>query len=160
MAQFSPIYGKIASITPAYGSGGCTLLFSLNSQDFGPVNLTVSNETYVLEQETFEPGDSIIAFYDTTAPVPLIYPPQYSAFVMLEQEDNQFAAFDYFNEELVNSDQTLKLNLQGQMAKNILLPNGQIFTGNPGGHYLLVIYSTTTRSIPAQTTPKEVIVFC
>lgn len=160
MSQFSPIHGNIFSITPVDRTNGCALMFSVTSQEFGPVNLMVTQETYVLEQETFKPGDSITAFYDKNTPVPLIYPPQYQAAVILENDDNAFADFGYYDNNLVNTGQTLKLNLSSQPSDRILLANGQVFTGNPGGHYLLVIYDKATLSIPAQTNPLEVIVFC
>lgn len=163
MPRFSPVYGRIISISPMQSgntNSACSLLFSVMSQEMGPVNFMVTPRTYVLEQETLKPGDSIIAFYDTMAPVPLIYPPQYTAVLMIENDDNGFAALDYFGEDLINTEQTLKLNLPNRAAKNILLANGQTFWGNPGGHYLLVIYTSSTRSIPAITTPEKIIVFC
>lgn len=163
MPHFSPVYGRLVSITPmrnGNASSNCTLLFSVMSQDMGPVNFMVTPRTYVLEQETLKPGDSVIIFFDTMAPAPLIYPPQYTAVLMVKNENNTYAAFDYFGEDLANSDQTLRLNIPNHAAKNILLANGQTFFGNPGGHYLLVRYSVTTRSIPPITTPEKVIVFC
>ena len=36
--------------------------------------------------------------------------------------------------------------------------NNQYFQGNPAGHNLVVVYENSTRSIPAQTTPKRVVV--
>ena len=38
--------------------------------------------------------------------------------------------------------------------------NGQIFTGRLANQLLLVLYTATTRSLPPQTTPDEVVVFC
>ena len=72
MAQFTPVYGTITSITPmqtADGTQDCTLLFFVMTQDIGPVTFTVTPLTYVEGQETLKPGDPIVAFYDrsTTA---------------------------------------------------------------------------------------------
>ena len=78
--------------------------------------------------------------------------------MLAKNEDGFQAMFDYFNQDLLNTDETLKLNISD--STNVLLPNGQTFFYNPGGHYLLVLYLFTTRSIPAQTTPQSVIVFC
>ena len=66
--------------------------------------------------------------------------------------------FDYFERNLINSDNSLVFNLSGSTAMQ--LPNGQYYLGVPGGQYLLVLYSATTRSIPAQTTPHRIVVFC
>ncbi len=65
---------------------------------------------------------------------------------------------DYFNRSLVNSDNTLKLNISD--STDIVLENGQMYDGNLANRNLIVIYGNTTRSIPAQTTPKKVIVMC
>lgn len=163
MAQYTPVYGTITSITPmqsADGSQSCTLQFYMMTQDIGPVTFIVTPETYVEDQETLKPGDSIVVFYDNSVPVPLIYPPRYQAVLIAEADDGTFAAFDYFDENLVNTDMTLKLNLPEACGTRLLMANGQLYYGNPAGHYLLVLYTTTTRSIPAMTTPEKVVVFC
>ena len=41
-----------------------------------------------------------------------------------------------------------------------VLPNGQLFVGYLAGKTLLVLYTSSTRSIPAQTTPEQIVVFC
>ena len=54
MAQFTPVYGTITSITPmqtADGTQDCTLLFFVMTQDIGPVTFTVTPLTYVEGQE-------------------------------------------------------------------------------------------------------------
>jgi hypothetical protein len=60
----------------------------------------------------------------------------------------------------VNTDATLKLNLMEKGGTEVVMANGQIYYGTPANHYLLVLYSTTTRSIPAMTTPEKIVVFC
>ena len=161
MTRYTPVYGTISSITPLKTSAldhSCSILISVMSQSLGQVNFVVNPNTYVLGQHTFKEGDPIIAIYDTSAPVPLIYPPQFTAVMLAKNEDGFQAMFDYFNQDLLNTDETLKLNISD--STNVLLPNGQTFFYNPGDHYLLVLYLFTTRSIPAQTTPQSVIVFC
>lgn len=163
MTRYAPIYGTVNSIIPLSSTNSqtsCMQLISMMSQTMGQINLVVSPQTYVLEQHTFEVGDSIIAIYDTQAPVPLIYPPQFQAIILAENGDGDLAAFDYFDEDLLNTDQTLKLNLPENNETEILLSNGQTFFYNPGGHFLFVLYQASTRSIPAMTTPETIIVFC
>jgi hypothetical protein len=65
---------------------------------------------------------------------------------------------DFFNYQLVSSDGSLRLNISPDTR--ILLENGQLFNRNPANRYLVVVYSATTRSIPAQTTPSQIIVMC
>ncbi|WP_077611862.1 hypothetical protein [Clostridium sp. Marseille-P2415] len=163
MASYSPIYGTVSSVTPLQTSGDdskCMQLISMVSQSLGQVDLVVTPQTYVLEQHTFQTGDPITAIYDTKAPVPLIYPPQFTAVILAENDDGYQVAFDYFNEDLVNENQTLKLDLSNEDNTEILLSNGQTFFYHPGGHYLFVLYMFTTRSIPAVTNPEKIIVFC
>ncbi len=155
MSRFSPIEGTVTSISDfpfGNSASACTLLFSVQ---------TIYGETYsayVLDQKPIRRGDTIIVFYDTMAPMPLIYPPQYRAVVIVFPNKNEFAMFDYFDRNLRNSDNTLVLNLSGTTSYQ--LPNGQYYLGVPGNQYLLVLYSSQTRSIPAQTTPSRIVVFC
>ena len=65
---------------------------------------------------------------------------------------------DWYDGELVNENQTLQLNLDGRV--DVRTANNQYFQGNPAGHNLVVIYDNSTRSIPAQTTPRKVVVLC
>ena len=59
---------------------------------------------------------------------------------------------------LVNEDQTLQLNMDGSV--NVRTTNNQYFQGSPANHDLVVVYGSSTRSIPAQTTPELVVVLC
>lgn len=162
MTRFVPVYGTVISVNPQTSSqsDSCSVFISVMSDNMGEVNFIVDADTYVLDQHTFENGDSIIAIYDTNGPVPLIFPPQFHAVILAENDDDYEAMFDYFNQDLLNTDQTLMLNISDTDDIDILLPNGQIFVQNPGGHYLFVLYKYTTRSLPPITTPDEIIVFC
>jgi hypothetical protein len=103
-------------------------------------------------------GDMVTGFYDANAAVPLIFPPQFRAIVMAKDELYQNVKVDYFNDQLVSSDNSLKLNIAPWTQ--IVLENGQYFTRNPANRNLIVIYGATTRSIPAQTSPYKIIVMC
>ena len=161
MSRYSPIEGLVTSITPLQsGNSGscCTFLIYIQTMYQETYQVIVSPSTYVLDQKPIRQGDTIIAFYDTTAPMPLIYPPQYQAVAVVLPCSGEYAMFDYFDTNLRNSDNTLVLNLSE--TTSIQLPNGQYYLGTPGDQYMLVLYTTTTRSIPAQTTPQRLIVFC
>ena len=161
MSRFSPIEGIVTSISDfPFGNpaSACTLLLSVQTIYGETYSIVLSPSTYVLNQAPIRQGDRIIAFYDTLAPMPLIYPPQYQAVVIVKPSRNQYAMLDTFNQNLRNSDNTLILNLSNYT--NIRTQNGQIYPGQLGGQLLLVLYSATTRSIPAQTTPDTITVFC
>ena len=65
---------------------------------------------------------------------------------------------DVFDHTLTSSDGTLRLTPDSDT--DILTPNGQKIRQIPGGNLLLVIFSATTRSIPALTVPEDIVVFC
>ena len=98
------------------------------------------------------------AFYDTSLPAPAIYPPQYQAELVTVLRQNQNVTLDYFDRNLVSEDNSLKLNLSPTTRISTL--NGQRFSCNPGDEELLVYYTNTTFSIPAQTAPQRIIVMC
>lgn len=161
MSLYTPVTGTIIRISrPDTGrnSLGCSLTLSLQSQELGMENIIVTSSTYVLNNRQLNTGDRVTCFYDPAAPAPLIFPPLYTAVAVAHTGRNRFATLDTFNGMLSNSDDTLRLNLSG--STRIILPNGQPFTGYLEGKLLLVIYSSTTRSIPAQTSPEQVVVFC
>lgn len=103
-------------------------------------------------------GMRVAAFYDTTLPVPAIYPPQYHAELIAPLRPNQEAALNFFDQTLTAEDNSLKLNI-GPMTR-IETQNGQQFRCDPRNMDLLVYYTTTTFSIPPQTTPQKIVVMC
>ncbi|HIZ78966.1 MAG TPA: hypothetical protein IAA17_04195 [Candidatus Lachnoclostridium stercorigallinarum] len=162
MASFFPITGTISQIEPMQSSSnnwcGCSLLISISTTCQGMVNLVVTPYTYIFNQEPLQAGDSITAFYDASAPAPLIFPPQYRVTAIVKNTEGRMVDFSYYDENLVNAAGTLQLNLSGDTV--IAYPNGQTFFGSPADHYLLVLYSSSTRSVPALTNPDAVVVFC
>lgn len=162
MTTFGSFYGILTMIndftTQTGESVGCYKLMTVQNREGNVVNFVVSPNTYIVDHTMMAAGDTVIGFYDANAPVPLIYPPQYPAIVMSKLSPAQNVKVDYFNEQLLSSDGTLKLNI-GPFTQ-IMLQNGQAFTQNPANHNLIVIYGPTTMSIPAQTTPYRIIVMC
>jgi hypothetical protein len=65
---------------------------------------------------------------------------------------------DYFNSQLVSSDGALKLNIVP--STHIILKNDQPYNGSLMNRNLIVLYGASTKSIPAQTTPYKIIVWC
>jgi len=162
MAYYTPTVGIITDITTQTSgntlSSGCTLNISMMSEDQGPVNIILSSTTYVLNAQPLQVGDRATFFYDPQAPAPLIYPPRYQAVAAAYTPYGTNAYLDVFNYMFSNTDNTLILNVSENTP--VSLPNGQPFKGILSDKLLLVIYSMTTRSIPAQTSPDQIIVFC
>ncbi|BCN30516.1 hypothetical protein [Anaeromicropila herbilytica] len=162
MATFTSFEGRINSIEDFYTSSkaesGCTKLISVVNREGAIFNFVVTTETYFINHVTVQVGDIVVAFYDTSLPAPMIYPPQFRAVVIGIVSDSYSIAVDFFNKRLTNRTRTLQLNIGPETI--VMLTNDQLFSGSPGNHNLAVLYDITTRSIPAQTTPLQVIVLC
>ena len=137
---------------------GCNKLVSVDNGYGTLVNFVMTPDTYVVDYVILSIGDRITAFYDIDVAVPLIFPPQYRAVIMVKDTPYQNVKVDYFSSQLESSDGKLKLNIAP--STQIVLRNGQVFTRYPSNRNLIVVYGSTTKSIPAQTTPYKIIVFC
>ena len=135
----------------------CNQLVSLRTPN-GTINFVLSPGTYVVDNTPLRPGMRVTAFYDSNLPVPLIYPPQYQAAFISRTEPGESIMTAYFNEALLSSDNPFKLNVDN--STRVTTANGQRYTCSLGNNLLMVFYSASTRSIPPQTTPERIIVFC
>ena len=163
MVNFLAILGIVTQINDFFigqngGSEGCFKQITIEDGGGGIVNFVISPTTYFVNHEIVTVGDTITGYFDGDAPVPFIYPPQYSTLIVVKETNNQNVKVDYFNNQFVSSDGQLQLNISPYTP--ILLSNGQPFSKNPANRNLVVIYGPTTRSIPAQTTPYKIIVWC
>lgn len=158
---FLSFTGVITSISPMESMGrydSCSHMVTVENEAGNVVNFQMSSQTYVVDYVTLYESLPVTVFYNGNAAAPLIYPPQYIADVIAPQMEDQMVFVGWFNNVLMSSDQSLRLNLAP--ATTVVTENNQAFMGNPGGHVLVVLYSQATRSIPAQTTPEKVVVLC
>jgi len=162
MVRFRSFRGVITKIDDFYynapDESGCYKQFTLVGERKEIVNFVVSPTTYFVDHTAVTIGDTVSGYYDGNAPAILIYPPQYPAMIMVKESPYQNVKVDYFNHQLLSSDGDLKLNLSPHTQ--IMLMNNQPFMGNPANRNLIVVYGPSTRSIPAQTTPLKIIVWC
>lgn len=161
--SFMSVEGTIVDIQPTRignrRANGCMMFVSVEDMDGNIINFIVTPSTYVLDFTTLREGMKCVFYYRADAPAPLIYPPQFNAAVIApERQPGQFVSVGYFNAALINEDQTLQLNMDKSVS--VMTTNNQMFLGSPANHNLVVVYDAATRSIPAQTTPKRVIVLC
>lgn len=161
MATYKSFSGKVTEIENKQVSFEPDIasyqLFTIETESNSIVNLVVSQTSYFIDDSIVVIGDDVTGFYDVNAPVPLIYPPQYSALVVHKEIPEQFVTFAHFDNQLVSDDRTLQLNIDKSTV--LSLPDGQPFKGKPSDSDLIVVYSAATRSIPAQTTPSQIIVY-
>lgn len=119
-------------------------------------HIVISNDTFVLDNAEINIGATVTGFYNANAPMIMIYPPQYSAEVLVVHNEDFNVKVDIFDQDLVSSDNTLKLNITS--TTEIVAQDGNIFKNELAKEKLIVIYSSSTKSIPAQTSPQKIIV--
>lgn len=162
MINFGSFYGVVKEIsdfwTGSEDTSGCYRLMAIQNSDGSIINFVVSPFTYFVEHAMVSEGDMVTGYYNADAPVPLIYPMQIQAIVIAKDMLNINVKVDYFNNQLVSSDGTLKIN--PSLQTEIVLINNQEFFDSPENHNLIVLYGPSTRSIPAQTTPYKIVVMC
>jgi hypothetical protein len=151
-----PVIGIIQNISQS-PNNCCNQTITINTPN-GVSNFILSPETVVIDSTQLRSGMPVAAFYDSSLPVPLIYPPQYQAQLITILQNDETVTLDFFRRNLTASDNSLRLNLS--RSTRILTLNGQRYSCAPGGNFLLVYYSVTTRSIPPQTTPRKIVVLC
>jgi hypothetical protein len=162
MATFGSFFGIVTMIsdfwTGSEAPSGCYKLMTVQNSDGNTVNFVITPITYFVDHAIISVGNPVIGFYDLNAPVPLIYPPQYRAVVMARLTQSQNVKVDFFNNQLISSDGTLKLIISP--FTQIIQENGQVFTASPANKNLIVVFGASTKSIPAQTVPYKIIVMC
>ena len=160
MTNFLSFTGTITMINDFWypNKEGCYKIFTVENNEGLIVNFIIEPHTYFVDHFTANIGDEIEGYYDGDVPVALIYPPQYRALVINKISPFRDVMVSYFDENLLSSDKTLKLNISN--STEIVLQNDQLFTRSLQNHDLIVIYNYVTKSIPAQTTPLKIIVFC
>lgn len=129
----------------------------IETEEQQPIVFIIDEQTVLAGEAAIAVGDTLIGFYDTRMPMTMIYPPQIHALAAAVTDPvQQTWMMAEFNDDLIDIDGTLMLTIGDEtILRN---PDGTAFTGELAGHILLVRYGASTRSIPAQTTPDEVIV--
>lgn len=153
--KFGSFTGKVVEIndfTPIEDAK----IIALEDEEGLPINMVVSNNTYVVNNDEITVSAIVTGYFDINAPMILIYPPQYSPEVVVVENQDYQVKVDIFSEELVSSDNMLKLNISEDTK--VVTQDGETFKGELGNQKLVIIYTFSTKSIPAQTIPLKVIV--
>lgn len=153
--NYKPVIGMI--INMSRGNDCCSQMMTLRTGN-GITNFMITPETRVIDNRQLRGGLRVAAFYDASLPVPLIFPPQYTAQIIAVLASGQEIMLNEFDRDLTATDNSLQLNIAGNTRIETI--NGQSVNCNPGNHTLLVYYTATTRSIPPQTTPGRIVVLC
>lgn len=154
-AYFNSFTGTVKKITAMEGVEGSQFV-SVENEAGAPANFIVSKQSYILNNAKITVGSKITGYYKANVPMIMIYPPQYHADVVIVDNKEQNVKVDLFDQDLLSSDQWLKLNISKDTE--VVLQDGTAFAGELTGRKLVVMYDVTTKSIPAQTTPTKIIV--
>ena len=154
-ANYVPVIGTIINMTR--GNDCCSQLMSLRTNN-GITNFLITADTRIIDTRPLRIGLRVAAFYDNSLPMPLIFPPQYRAQIVTVLAGNEQIMLSEFDNNLIAKDNSLQLNIARNT--NMETINGQSVNCNLGNQTLLVYYTTTTRSIPPQTTPRRIVVLC
>lgn len=127
------------------------------------VNFVVTADSYLPNDTVLAEGMTVTGYYDAYRPMLMIYPPQPDAVALIPADTPDFVKIERFENGLVSYDGILSLNIGDDTR--IITQNGDTVTlGSDDnwenvleGKILAVYYTATTRSIPAQTTPSEII---
>lgn len=106
---------------------------------------------------SFEVGQRVTIYYPDNSPMTLSQPPLVQPAVVVTNSTKRVGAISvaYFDDTLTSHDGQLKLNLGTKMT--IVDSKGKPVT-KIANKTLVVFYTISTRSIPAQTTPEKIIV--
>ncbi|MDR7869734.1 MAG: stalk domain-containing protein [Tissierellaceae bacterium] len=126
----------------------------------------ISDDVVLLDEETMglisvedlEEGMEVSIYYDKETIMLMSYPPQLGPDVIVVKSDDVDLniKIDKFDEELTSDDNNLKLNID-EDVKLIDLKGEKIEKEDLANKDLVVFYTISTRSIPAQATPKKII---
>lgn len=157
---YTTISGVVKEVNVSGTGENSVANVSITESNGNPAHIIITQSAYSILGNTIgdiKKGDEIIGVYDTSRPMITIYPPQYNVVAYaVNLPDSQTIKVDFFNDNLVSSDNTLKLILDDKVK--IYSQTGDIYKDSIKNKNLIVLYSASTRSIPAQTVPDKIVV--
>lgn len=121
--------------------------------------LLFNNGSTALKKDNLKKGLKVVAYYDRNKPMPLIYPATIipAIVVVHDEKEMEQVKVSKFDKNLLSLDGELRLRLD----KETVLMNekgDKVKEEELYGRELIVFYTISTKSIPAQTAPEKVIV--
>ena len=159
--QVQPIFIKITGTIENVEKREDSTYYTVKEDE--NTNVFVVNDDTLVYDNTgkevkLQKGDKVTAYTYAKKPMLMIYPPQYNPEVIIvETKEMGTVEVDFFNKELVNTDNTLKLNV-GKETEILSLSGKKVKADDLAEQHLLVFYTIATMSIPAQTPPSKVVV--
>jgi len=135
--------------------------------EYGAAVFMTNFNTFTLGNEP-EIGDTITGHYLLGMPMIAIYPPQYNVSVIVNNDSVQDDGLPFVHVcrffPLSYGDDGQLISADGQFIVNVgsdtevILQNGEAFDGELAGRMLVVTYAITTRSLPPQAIPIQIVV--
>lgn len=159
--QVEPVFIKVAGTVDNVEQRDKATYYTVKEGEDTNV-FVVNDDTLVFDntgkEVKLQKGDKVTAYTYANKPMLTIYPPQYNPEVIIvETKEMGTVEVDFFNKELVNTDNTLKLNV-GEETELLSLSGKEVKAEDLAEQHLLVFYTIATMSIPAQTPPSKVVV--
>lgn len=159
--QVQPIFIKVSGTVDTIETRDKATYYTV--KDGENINVfVVTNDTLIFDnmgkEVKLQKGDKVTAYTYANKPMIMIYPPQYNPeAIIVETNEMGSVELDFFNKDLVNTNNTLKLNI-GEETKLLSLSGKEVKAADLAEQHLLVFYAIATMSIPAQTPPSKVVV--
>ena len=163
----SQVLTQVGTITEVYQSEGIYEIL-VGDAVYG-TRFRVQPQTLLIDAESMTPlsgvealkvGMNVTVVLHKNTPMTMSLPAICSEQVaILVNSENKQVEVGYFNQDLVNETNTLQLNI----GKNTCIQNNKgerkrFIAADIANKDAIVIYTTSTRSIPAQTTPEYVMI--
>lgn len=155
--KYSRIKGRITGFDYFYNEDGTirsNYLFVYVETNNGPVTFSLTPNTFYSDC-SIKVGDFVYGYYLLNQPMILIYPPQYNILVFGLEKPDRTIKVDYFDQQLLSSDNTLQLNISDSTW--IVDKYGRPYCGKITDRDLFIIYLMSTKSMPAITTPTVIV---
>lgn len=153
--SFVPFRGTVMYIREGEFDTGLKYVF-VEREDGKTAYLVVSEKTYFATDNELVEGATVTGYFDENLPIIMIYPPQYSAVVIVVEPLEGSIKVDRFDENLLSLDKMLELNVGDETE--VMLQDGTTVAGELEGRNLVVFYEMATDSIPALTTPEKIVI--
>ncbi|HJF30570.1 MAG TPA: copper amine oxidase N-terminal domain-containing protein [Sporosarcina psychrophila] len=159
--EVQPVFIKIAGTIDNVDVRDNATYYTM--KDGGNINvLAVTADTLVFDNTgkkvELKKGDKVEAHTFANKPMLAIYPPQYSPeVVIVKTEAMGEATVGTFDKDLLDANLSLKLNVSEETELSSL-SGKEVKITDLADQNLLVFYTITTMSIPAQTPPSKVVV--
>ncbi|GAE37575.1 hypothetical protein [Halalkalibacter akibai] len=141
-----------------------TVSIRVVNEDGNEMIFPLSDEVLVMDstgnfliKEEFTTGMDVDVYYDQNKPMPMIYPASITPdLIIVKNKESHQVKVAKFDSNLISDDFKLKLHIDEQTIV-VNERDEEIQEADLINKELVVFYTISTRSIPAQTTPVKVV---